>query len=381
LKIYAEDIKSTSSPGFPGSFLASPNKKLLEPGPLFNDLINAATWRVVRIMFFEHKWDDYVEDRSLWISRGLKDPCMVFKKNQVDPIRKVDGRIIMGLSIVDQLVERFFFTNAMEMEERLYPNLPNLKGHGISPEKNASFMKKYQDICRVYGRPMYSSDVRGWEKRFGLETASVLSTLLTRTHKTSNLYLNRILDWWRYSLLSTPVYLPDGRIVCSVDLKGMKSGDLLTNFGNGVGRVHAGYYVGSKAVITNGDDCDELNDLDVEPLKAAYSEMFVELRACELQSYEKTEFSSHQYRMVEGQVRCHLITWDRMLTTSLRDPESSKDVEDWARAVSLELADHPDEYLRAKVCLYIDWLRTKKDFSLNGDSSQRIFRKRVAINS
>jgi hypothetical protein len=62
-------------------------------------------------------------DPSLIIKNGLRDPVRPFVKGEMHPSRKLNTpRLIMAISIVDQLVERFIFQDFQDNEKKQYPN-------------------------------------------------------------------------------------------------------------------------------------------------------------------------------------------------------------------------------------------------------------------
>ncbi len=240
----------------------------------------------------------------------------VFPKGQAMPKRKPLVRVISSVSVVDQMVERFFFQEYLDEEGALYPNLPTKKGIGFSVEHAQLIGERVYAISSALKTYPVASDVSGWEKNFSLELAEAHGDHLEDTVRNPERCarsLRRAVDWWQYSLVSTPYVLDTGELLDFDDTNCQRSGDLFTTSSNGNGRVICAHGVGSKA-ISMGDDCLEWTKLSHEELKSAYADMRLPVRDVEIQDPGSFLFCSHRFqRRDDGSWLCWLETWERML--------------------------------------------------------------------
>lgn len=243
----------------------------------------------------------------------------VFAKRQALPKRKPLPRCISSVSVVDQMVERFFFQNFADREGELYPNLPTKKGIGFNKDHAKMIGDRVYAISKALKVEPKASDVRGWEKNFSHDTAKVHSTHMQSTVKNPEKckkFVARACSWWHNSLVSCPYVLDSGEILDFDDLQVQRSGDFLTTSSNGSGRGTCAEAVGSVS-IEMGDDCLEWTNLSTEALIARYAAIGVPVRDVEQQSGDSFLFCSHRFkRRDDGEWDCWLETWQRMLYES-----------------------------------------------------------------
>lgn len=242
-----------------------------------------------------------------------------FPKKQALPLRKPLPRVIASVSVIDQMVERFFFQGFTDVEGDCYPNLPCKKGIGFSDEHAAMIGNRVRDLSHALGVPPVASDVRGWEKNFNLEMATCHANLMINCCEDIDrcgVALRRACDWWRFSLVTTPHVLDTGELLVFDDTRVQRSGDFLTTSSNSDGRGVAAEAVGS-VPCTMGDDCLEWTNLSVDELKARYAAINLPVRDVEVHSPEDFLFCSHRFkRQADGGWKCWLETWQRMLYES-----------------------------------------------------------------
>jgi hypothetical protein len=302
------------------------------------------------------------KDPVKWLEYGLRDPHTMFKKSQVEPARKPDGRIIMGESIVDQLVHRFFFQNFMEVEASLYPNLCNLKTYGLEPEKIGPLFDTYQHLYDTHG-VAFCSDVSGWERGFSEDTADFTVSVFRGTCVNDSGFLDRAMQWWKYSLLSSVMIDKGGVLFCLNRLQGMRSGNLLTNTANGLGRAGVAFYNGARDVRSNGDDCIEFHIAGTCPIKLKEKYLITRTMVREFTPQERNRFSfsSRVFIREPGRTYSYLTTYDRMFVQLLRtmhiDSSRPHYVEGYLSSIFTEIVDHPDLFVKASAVVIADVVR------------------------
>lgn len=196
------------------------------------------------------------------------------------PLRKINTpRLIMAISLVDQLVERFIFADFSEAEKRNYPNCPNMVGFGRGLFHDLAITQKVRAISARVGLGPTASDVSGWERRVSPEMTALIPEILEQTCENPHPTWRRLADIWAV-LSSHPVYVVDTNLLVQETPGMMPSGTYMTSFGNGMMRLLYVFAAGGKEGVVLGDDCIEWHE-DPEKLKALYNEWGLETREVE----------------------------------------------------------------------------------------------------
>jgi hypothetical protein len=253
----------------------------------------------------------------------LRDPVRLFAKKQAQKVKKKLPRLIASVSVVDQIVTRYFFMNYAEAESDFYPLLPTKKGIGFNREHAQKIGESVEKVSDIFDENPIASDVSGWEKNFSQELADLHADHMIDTCENADscgsLLVNAC-EWWSKSLLTTPYVLDSGEIINFDDLRVQRSGDYLTTSSNGVGRGICAEYVGSYG-MEMGDDClewpvfdSEGQRISTEELIRRYAEIGLPVRDVEFQSKDDFVFCSHRFkRQDDGSWHCWLDSWQRML--------------------------------------------------------------------
>lgn len=199
------------------------------------------------------------KDTSLVVKMGLRDPVRPFIKGEMHPSRKLTTpRLIMAISIVDQLVERFLFSDFATNEKIHYPNGGNMVGFGRSLPHDVAVTQKVRNISSRTGLGPTASDVSGWERRVApdmLEDIPEVMASMCVTEHSKWLHLARV---WAL-LAARPTYVVGDKIYITQNLGMMPSGTYLTSYGNGIMRMMFAFAAGAEDVMVLGDDCLEWN--------------------------------------------------------------------------------------------------------------------------
>lgn len=195
----------------------------------------------------------------LAIKHGLRDPVRPFVKGEMHPSRKLDTpRLIMAISLVDQLVERYVFSDFQNNEKRQYPNGANMVGFGRSLSHDRAITQKVRSISRRCGVGPTSSDVSGWERRVSPDDLENIPEIIggnMADHPLKEVWMHRATLWAVVS--ARVVYIVGRFLYISTNHGMMPSGTFMTSYGNGIMRICYAYAAGALSVVVLGDDCLE----------------------------------------------------------------------------------------------------------------------------
>lgn len=226
---------------------------------------------------------------------GFTDPVRVFIKNEPHTLKKLHNnmeRIIGGVSVVDQIIDRFLFSpqNSLEIEE--FVNIPSKAGMGL----NDSGITQIYDIVKEAeskGVDLCEFDVSSWDwtvqsyefdfdcelriKLYGISPNSQLASLIrNRTHCIKN-----------------ACYVTSSGYLLAQTVPGiMKSGLYCTASSNS----HINYFnlwqAGAKWAIVMGDDGVAQY---VEGLKETYERSGKIFKLCKKVTSQDFNFCSTQF--------------------------------------------------------------------------------------
>lgn len=188
------------------------------------------------------------------VKAGLCDPIRIFVKNEPHSSKKLEEgrvRLIMSVSIVDQIVERVLCSELNSKEIASFHRLPVKPGMGFSQEK--------VDLVGAYlgsFGELVSSDVSGWD--WSVSAAELRFDALRRVGaagvSVDHPYARALLA--RSVCLSRSVIAFSDGLMLAQRWDGVqKSGSYNTSSGNSWIRVAAARYSGAGCVCAMGDDC------------------------------------------------------------------------------------------------------------------------------
>jgi len=99
------------------------------------------------------------------VREGICDPIKTFIKMEPHKISKLrDGkyRIISGVSVVDQIIDRLLFGPQNELEISQWDKTPSKPGIGLDDE-GLRTMAEWFNNCLASGRKLLASDISGWD--------------------------------------------------------------------------------------------------------------------------------------------------------------------------------------------------------------------------
>lgn len=229
------------------------------------------------------------------------------------PLRKNVPRLISQISVVDQLVERFFLGDFSEKESKCYPNLPTLKGIGFDQLNAHIIGEQFRRMCLKTGRNPKLSDISGWEKQVTQQAVDAIADCMLRLHRGDNYETaRRAIQWWRDTLLACVYVMDNGEVLDFIEWRVQRSGDYFTTTLNGMLRILVAYYCGALAARAMGDDCAEWPDCDDQELFRRYEDVGLPLRGVEERTTDDFTICSHNFELRDGKWVCWLDTWARM---------------------------------------------------------------------
>jgi hypothetical protein len=294
-------LNGNSSPGFPYEMDYPDNKSFVSGDP--DRLVQLAT---DRIMLYENLTDQRLQEVLLMTPEGLivngfTDGTNVFIKNESHPKRKVDQgryRIICSMSVVDQLVERWFYSDYHEALLGMYPNSPLSIGIGFSDRENQLFASKIQLIQEIFGTS-FSSDVPGFDNtvstagiRSGLETIEETTIYCSTTQKVKYRRVGTALA----HVLTNRVYIIDSRMYVLPKPGKLPSGCYNTSVINSIIRITYAMYCHATYCQAAGDDAIDSFDGDIDHVLVLYKKRLeIDLREVKKLTADHFEYCSHTY--------------------------------------------------------------------------------------
>lgn len=241
-----EEVNKKSSPGVPWHSLGTTNEMVLKG---HRSLIVSIVLARLRLLSTVDCRDLTAEER---VKRGFCDPVRLFVKNEPhgeDKARSKRWRLIMSVSLVDQLVERVLNARLNKSEVRNWRVIPSKGGSSMYNTCDVNHVRRW-----MAGKDLAEADISGfdwsvkfWELCFDAELRILLSPGASESWKQA---LRARVDCLSLSVFS----LSDGRLIAQ-KVKGIqKSGSYNTTPSNSHIRVLLAHLVGSKDAIAIGDD-------------------------------------------------------------------------------------------------------------------------------
>jgi len=198
------------------------------------------------------------EDPVQLVQEGLVDPVRLFVKNEPHSERKRREnrwRLISGVSLIDQLVERLLFSAQNKTEIQTWMSHPSAPGLGLSDDNQLADL--YLRIQALIGDGQaaeaditgFDWSVKAWELMLD---ADVRCDLMSASALTRRLVRNRV-----FCLCRTVYGLPSGRLLAQIEPGVQLSGSFNTSSTNSRIRVMIAYFIGALWAVAMGDDCVE----------------------------------------------------------------------------------------------------------------------------
>lgn len=204
------------------------------------------------------------------VKRGLVDPIRVFVKGEPHKASKLaEGRyrLIMSVSLVDQLVARVLFSNQNRREISLFDAIPSKPGMGLSSDgqvrqftetlRQLSGAKSADELVSNWPLFVLPTDCSGFD--WSVQDWMLTDEMEVRRRLTfeSIPLLDQLRRAWCHSISNSVFMLSDGTLLAQTLPGIQKSGSYLTSSSNSRIRVMCAYHAGSSWAIAMGDDALE----------------------------------------------------------------------------------------------------------------------------
>lgn len=240
-----------ASPGVPWSNIARDNGTLLRSHESF--VLSVVANRLATLCTTD--CTNYSAEELVQL--GYVDPIRVFVKQEPHSAKKLaEGRyrLIMSVSVIDQIIERLLFTELNQAEIGQWDRLPVKPGMGLSlTEQQESIGACLSSFDRCM-----SSDISGWD--WSVSGDELLMDAHRRIHcaglhpDDDHPYVRAVLN--RVHCLSLSVIsFSDGSMVAQALPGVQKSGSYNTSSTNSWVRVAVAWLAGANHVVAMGDDC------------------------------------------------------------------------------------------------------------------------------
>ncbi|NP_054685.2 RNA-dependent RNA polymerase P1-P2 fusion protein [Cereal yellow dwarf virus RPS] len=213
------------------------------------------------------------------VKENLCDPIRLFVKQEPHKQSKLDEgryRLIMSVSLIDQLVARVLFQAQNKSEIALWSAIPSKPGFGLSTEDQVeSFINvladtagaRPEEICDKWRDLLVPTDCSGFD--WSVSDWMLADDMEVRNRLTidCNELTRHLRAVWLQGISNSVLCLSDGTMLSQVKPGVQKSGSYNTSSTNSRIRVMAAYHCGASWAIAMGDDALEAPDTDLSKYK------------------------------------------------------------------------------------------------------------------
>lgn len=229
------------------------------------------------------------------IDGGFSDPLKVIVKNELHSQKKLkEGRVrlIMIESFLDQLIERFLFSDQNRAEILQHESLPSKPGMGLHDLGLASLLSNMKELTNPTASDAKAFDwsVEWWHLKLDAEVR-IRCAGLDPDSPLAKGYRNRM-----WCMAMSRFVFADGQTYDQTEPGVMKSGSFVTAATNSRIRHEISFLVhgavgggGRRLSVTMGDDCVESNPKGLS-LAEAYRPYGLQIEEAEV-----LEFCSHDF--------------------------------------------------------------------------------------
>lgn len=210
---------------------------------------------------------------------GLCDPIRTFVKGEPHKQSKLDEgryRLIMSVSLVDQLVARVLFQKQNKREIALWRVLPSKPGFGLSTDGQVrEFVETLAESVGVspheltsnFPRYLIPTDCSGFDWSVADWMLHDDMEVRNRLTLSNNALTRRLRAAWLKCVSNSVLCLSDGTLLAQRIPGVQKSGSYNTSSTNSRIRVMAAFHAGASWAIAMGDDALEAANTNLEVYK------------------------------------------------------------------------------------------------------------------
>lgn len=213
------------------------------------------------------------------VQAGLCDPIRLFVKGEPHKQSKLDEgryRLIMSVSLVDQLVARVLFQNQNKREIACWRAVPSKPGFGLSTddqvaEFTAALAKDFgvtpDDFVSHWHQFVLPTDCSGFDWSVAEWMLQDDMEVRNRLTENNNDLTRHLRACWLRCISRSVLCLSDGSLLAQEIPGVQKSGSYNTSSSNSRIRVMAAYHSGATWCCAMGDDALESVDSDLDHYK------------------------------------------------------------------------------------------------------------------
>ncbi|SCO64871.1 P2-RdRp [Torilis crimson leaf virus] len=213
------------------------------------------------------------------VQNGLCDPIRLFVKGEPHKQSKLDEgryRLIMSVSLLDQLVARVLFQSQNKLEIALWRAVPSKPGFGLSTDdQTENFVdclakqvgETADEVIKNWPQYLIPTDCSGFD--WSVSDWLLEDDMEVRNRLTHNCtpLLRRLRAGWLKCISNSVLCLSDGTLLAQTKPGVQKSGSYNTSSSNSRIRVMAAFHSGASWAMAMGDDALESVDTDLSVYK------------------------------------------------------------------------------------------------------------------
>jgi len=308
-----KDIQGDSTPGYPYCINYATNADVFENEGVEN-VANVVLYRLKLLLSVDGESLALESTPERVLEKGYADPVYVFLKDESHPPRKVilaRWRIICGVSLVDQIIERVLAAEAV-MTTKDFPNLPITTGVGFTDEMVTAFGK---EVKRKFPEGTRGSDVPNWDARMRLWLMLMTNRCdLDRMEEPQAYTRLRSALTFRVYLMANALYVVGGFVLAKLVAGMMASGSWRTTDFNSFARRNVSFLCGSDDSYEAGDDCLEDRRTPLDVVARGYQLLGYPLReVTEFPPWEFVYCSHYFWEQPDGTWKAELLTWQKAI--------------------------------------------------------------------
>nr|WBK56464.1 P1-P2 fusion protein [Wheat leaf yellowing-associated virus] len=279
LKDFKEAVNSLeldAGIGLPYKLLRKDTHRQMVEDPHYLPLLTRLTWNRLQKMS-QVDPSEYTPEQL--VKEGLCDPIRLFIKGEPHKQSKLDEgryRLIMSVSLVDQLVARVLFQNQNKREISLWREIPSKPGFGLSTDRDTrEFLESLSkvvgcstgEIISDWKDKIIPTDCSGFDWSVAdwmLEDDMEVRNALTINNNQLTRHLRKV---WLKCITNSVLCTSDGALYAQTYPGVQKSGSYNTSSSNSRIRVLAAYHCGADWAIAMGDDALESPTTKLEKYK------------------------------------------------------------------------------------------------------------------
>nr|AHA42475.1 RNA-dependent RNA polymerase [Sugarcane yellow leaf virus] len=298
LKDFKEAVNSLeldAGIGLPYKLLHKDTHRQMVEDPKFLPLLTRLTWNRLQKM---SQVDFQEMTPEQLVREGLCDPIRLFVKGEPHKQAKLDEgryRLIMSVSLVDQLVARVLFQAQNKREIALWRAIPSKPGFGLSTDREArEFIESLSktvgcspaEVIHGWRNKIVPTDCSGFDWSVAdwmLEDDMEVRNLLTINN---NELTRRLRACWLKCITNSVICTSGGVLYAQTHPGVQKSGSYNTSSSNSRIRVMAAFHCGADWAIAMGDDALESPNSNIN----AYQKLGFKVEVA-----SQLEFCSHVF--------------------------------------------------------------------------------------